>query len=785
MTYARAAGGRKATPQQGPPSLSSQEEYPPLVRKMEHPISRGAIELTQPSPQRGSKSPQSSSPPGDGGTVVKPGDSGADSRKTSPLSSSPPGDGGTVVKPGGDGADSGKISPLSSSPPGDGGAVIKPGGNGADSKKTSPLSSSLLGDGGAVIKPGSNGADSRKTSPEPMNQLTLKRRALPDPPQQLYPAPGPMRSGALVPFSQTPKKGSRELEGSPLGAQWKGKAPRYASRDGSDRESALIHKAVPFLQEPRHALIGHSHHATSWLSISPERESQNQLVHLPHHHNQMASLPVTIAPHSDPDSGSLSLPNTPTADMNGRDFAIYQNTVLVAVAQKEHEEKMRGLYGQDLSVSSTNPDGHYVCGRVLEDMKIRNAELKEEIQAIKAKEEELSDDNNAIKDRCSAMEATLLSIGSQKTISLSDFTKMMEEMTHLRAIAEHTEPMVETVNGYQQEIAVLRARLLANGLDPSIIAAPVVLAPQEPISALPASIQETPASGSLVAVSNSVNSEQENGRFPSNKFFVGEFGIFFRSIANLGRCNYQFTRQMPVTTVQIPPQVREKLKVIVQGDESLLDWLLDDANKTKFLLVSGLFARLIYNEIMVEAFVDQLILKMGEAPSEKDKILSGWVQSKFFLPFRQYTWLANGEKKDNPDITNKVWPILTEVSENLGAHLHNKYVSLLSRPTDARHLEESLRSLVGCIEHAGRLALGMAYLGWGNWRFMFHGTACPFQSAKMTVCDLGTEGLLNFGHDTSVLEERGAKIKFCVFPMIYRRDNTGTWKVLVKATVLV
>jgi len=112
-------------------------------------------------------------------------------------------------------------------------------------------------------------------------------------------------------------------------------------------------------------------------------------------------------------------------------------------------------------------------------------------------------------------------------------------------------------------------------------------------------------------------------------------------------------------------------------------------------------------------------------------------------------------------------------------------VSLLSRPTDARHLEESLRSLVGCIEHAGRLALKMDHLGWGNWRFVFHGTASLFQCAKMTVCDLGTEGLLSFGHDTRILEEKEARIKFCVFPMIYRRDITGAWKVLAKATALV
>lgn len=532
------------------------------MRKIEHPITKGAIEPTQPSPQRRSKRLLSTSPP--------------------------------------------DVS-------------------------------------GAVAKPESNSADPGPIGSEPVSLTTF--RALPEPPQQLYPAPGPMCSGAQVPFDQTPNKGSGEFslfEGSLPGAKGKGKAPSYPSQGGSDPQSALTPKALPFSLGPEHILIGRSHHATSRkpsLALTTpaiERNNllnfRNRFVHLPFHVDSMTSLPITPAPRSVPNSGSSSLPNTSTAAINGSDLAVYQNAVLVAGAQKEHEEKMGGLHGQDLGISSTNPDGHYVCGKVLQDMKIRNVELKAEVQAIRANEEELIHENNAIKGHASAMEAALLSIGSQQTISLGDFTNMMGEMAHLRAVAEHTGPMVETVNSYQQEIAVLRARLLANGIDPSIIATPVVPARREPITALSASIQETPVSRSLGAVSNSVNSEQDNGRFPSNKFFVGEFGIFFRSIANLGRCNYQFTRQMPVTTVQIPPQVREKLKVIVQGNEPLLNWLLDDTNKTKFLLVSGLFSRLIQSEVMVETFVDQLIFKMGEAPSEKAKILNGWIQSKFLLP---------------------------------------------------------------------------------------------------------------------------------------------------------
>lgn len=549
-------------PQQRPPALSSQEEYPSLVRKIEHPTAKGATEQTQPSRQRGSK------------------------------------------------------RPLSFSPPSVSGAVARAGGNTAD---PNPIGS------------------------EPMHLTNFERRAPPELPQQLDPAPGPMCSGAQVPFGQTPKGGWGELslpEGSLPGGKGK-EAPSNPSQGGAYSQSTLTPKAVPFLPWPQQALIGRSHLATSQnspLTSTPGTERytllnfQNQSSYPPVYPDSMTSLPITTAPRSVPNYGSSSLPNTSTASMSGRDLAIYQNAVLVAGAQKEHEEKMGGLYGQDLGISSTNPDGHYVCGQVLQDMKIRNVELKAEIQAIRAKEEELKHENNAIKDHCSAMETTLLSIGPQRTIPLGDFTNMMGEMAHLRAVAEYTEPMVKTVNGYQQEIAVLRARLLANGLDPSIAATTVVPARQGPITALSPAARETPVSRSVVAGSNFINPEENYARFPSNKFFIGEFGIFFRSIANLGRCNYQFTRQMPVTTVQIPPQVREKLKVIVQGNEPLLDWLLDDTNKTKFLLVSGLFARLIYSEVIVETFVDQLILNIGEAPSEKARILSGWVQGKFFPP---------------------------------------------------------------------------------------------------------------------------------------------------------
>ncbi|PUU83711.1 hypothetical protein B9Z19DRAFT_1060817 [Tuber borchii] len=692
-TYADATSGGEVAPQQRPPALSSQEEYPSLERKTEPcPIARRATEPTQPSRQRRLK------------------------------------------------------RLLFSSTPSFRGAVARAGGNTTD--------------------PGPIGS-------KPMHLTNVKRRAPSEPPQQLYPAPGPMCSGAQVPFGQTPKAGSGEFylpEGSLPGGKGEGEAPSYSSQGGAYSQSTLTLKAVPFPPWRQQAHRMNSQNSSLTSTPSTERSTllnfQNQSLHLPVYPDSMTSLPITTAPRSVPNYGSSSLPNTPTASMNGRDLAIYRNAVLVAGAQKEHEEKMGGLHGQDLGISSTNPDGHYVCGQVLQDMKIRNEELKAEVQAIRAKEEELKHENNAIKDHISAMEATLLSIGPQKTISLGDFTNMMGEMAHLHAVAEYTEPMVKTVHGYQQEIAVLRARLLANGIDPSITATPVVPARQEPITTLSAAARETPVSRSIVAVSNSISSEENYTRFPSNKFFIGEFGIHFRSIANLGRCNYQFTRQIPVTTVQIPPQVREKLKVIVQGNEPLLNWLLDDTNKTKFLLVSGLFARLICSEVIVETFVDELILKIGEAPSEKARILSGWVQG-------------------NPEITNRVWPVLTDVSETLGRQLHDKYVSLLSRPTDARHLEESLRSLVGCIEHAARLALKMDHLGWGNWRFVFHGTASPFQSAKMTICDLGTEGLFNFGHDTRILEEKEAKIKFCVFPMIYRRDIAGAWKVLVKATTLV
>jgi len=507
-----------------------------------------------------------------------------------------------------------------------------------------PLSSSPPSVRGAVARTGGNTAEPEPIGSERMHLRNFKRRAPLEPPQQLYPAPGPMCSGAQVPFCQTPKEGSGELrspEGNLPGGKGEGKAPSHPSQGGAYSQSTLTPKAVPFSPWPQQVLIGHSHLGTSQNSFStltPDTERytllnfQNQPSHLPVYPDSMTSLPITTAPRSVPNFGSSSLPNISTASMNGRDLAIYQNAVLVAGAQKEHEEKMGGLYGQDLGISSTNPDGHYVCGQVLQDMKIRNVELKAEIQAIRAKEEELKHENNTIRDHCSAMETTLLLIGPQKRVSLDDFTNMMGEMAHLRAIAEYTEPMVKTVNGYQQEIAVLRARLLANGLDPSITATPVVLARQEPVTALSAAARETPVSRSVGAVSNFISSEENYARFPSNKFFIGEFGIFFRSIANLGRCNYQFTRQMPVTTVQIPPQVREKLKVIVQGNEPLLNWLLDDANKTKFLLVSGLFARLICSEVIVETFVDKLILRLGEAPSEKARILSGWVQGKLFPP---------------------------------------------------------------------------------------------------------------------------------------------------------
>ncbi|CUS10666.1 unnamed protein product [Tuber aestivum] len=626
-----------------------------------------------------------------------------------------------------------------------------------------------------AAKSDTRGTDPGSARSEPMH-LTTFRRGRPEAPRQLCPAPGLVPSGAQAPIGQTLKDGLGRvnlLTRSLQEARGKGKAPSCQSKDGVGSQSALTPTAPPFTPASQQDLRSYAPTASRALFSSSSTPASYYPPNYPNktpspqfYSNSMTSLPTPNTSRPTPNRGSSSLPSTTTAGQTERDFAIFQNAVLIAGAQKEHEEKMGGLYGQNLGISSTNPDGHYVCGLVLQDLKIRNAALKAEVQAAKAREEELKHQNNAIKDHCSTMETTLLSVGPQQTISLRDFSKMMGEMVHLRAIAEHTEPMVETVNGYQQEIAVLRARLLANGIDPSITDTPVVPAPRESMTALLDVVHGPPVPGPVISVPVSVEPEEGNGRFPSNKFFFGEFGILFRSIANLGRCNYQFTRQLPVTTVQIPSQVREKLKVIVQGNEDLLDWLLDDTNKTKFLLVSGLFSRLIYSEVMVETFVDQLIFNMDEAPVEKSRILSGWAQN-------------------NPDITNKVWPVLTEMSEALGKQLHDKYVSLLSRPTDARHLEESLRSLVGCIEHAGRLALGMAHLGWGNWRFVFHGTETPFQSAKMTICDLGTEGLLNFGYDTRILEEKEAKIKFCVFPMIYRRDDTGAWKVLAKATALV
>ncbi|PWW79850.1 hypothetical protein C7212DRAFT_361033 [Tuber magnatum] len=620
-------------------------------------------------------------------------------------------------------------------------------------------------------------ADPESVGSEPMNLTTFKRPRL-EQPGQLCPTPGHMCSDVRVPISETLKDGFGELnllDGGLREAKGKGKAPSYQSQDGVGSRSALTPTALPFTPASQRDIksyvstIGRDSFSSTFTPFTRHHAPlnfRNQTPFPPFYFGSMTSSPTPDTSRPAPNYGSSSLPNTQTAGPDERDLAIFQNATLVAGAQREHEEQVGGLYGQNLGISSTNPDGHFVCGRALQDLKIRNAALKTEVQEVKARQEELKHENDAMKGHCSTMETTLLSVGTQQAISLGDFTNMMNEMVHLRAIAEHAEPMVETVNGYQQEIAILRARLLANGIDPSITTTPVVPPPQEPMTAPAGAIQEAPVSRPVITVPGPVELEEDNGRFPSNKFFFGEFGILFRSIANLGRCNYQFTKQMPVTTVQIPPQIREELKVIVQGKERLLDWLLDDTNKTKFLLVSGLFSRLIYGGVMVENFVDQLILKTGEAPSEKTGILEGWARK-------------------NPDIINKVWPVLTEMSEALAGQLHDKYVSLLSRPTDARHLEESLRSLVGCIEHAGRLAIGMAYLGWGNWRFVFHGTETPFQSAKMTVCDLGTEGLLNFGHDTSVLEEKKAKIKFCVFPMVYRRDNTGAWKVLSKATALV
>ncbi|KAG0637051.1 hypothetical protein HOY80DRAFT_1024064 [Tuber brumale] len=672
VTYADASGSGEETPQQGPPALNSQQEYPPLG---------------------GSKRP-----------VSTPGSARSVAARSQPKSVDP--------------------EPIRS---------------------------------------------------EPMYLAAFGGRTRPEPPQQLYPAQHAIFSGSQAPIGQTLREGFGEfnsLNGGPTGAKGKGKAPDYQSQNGAVFRSTLNPNTAPYVPASQQSLYGLLRAGLNSFSSTPipptshhtPLNSQNQILSLSYL-NSMASLPTPTASRPEHNPENSSLPNNPTAAQDKADSAVYQNAVLVAGAQKEHEKEIGGHYGQNPGISSTNPDGHYVCGRVLQDMKVRNAELRAQIEAGKAREEGLKNENHAIKDHYSTMEATLLSVGPQRAIPLEDFTKMMGEMAHLRAIAEQTQPMVETVNGYQQEIAVLRARLLANGIDPSINATLVAPAPRASIAALLSAIQETPVS-MPVAVLNSVEPEEDNGRFPSNKFFHGEFGILFRSIANLGRCNYQFTRQMPVTNVQVPPQVREKLKTIVQGNEPLLDWLLDDSNKTKFLLVSGLFARLICNEVVNETFVDQLILKMGEAPSQKIRILNGWVGN-------------------NPDITNKVWPVLEKMSEALGEQLHDKYVSLLSRPTDVRHLEESRRSLVGCIEHAGRLALGMVHLGWGNWRFVFHGTATRFQTAKMTVCDLGTEGLLNFGHDTRILEERESKIKFCVFPMIYRRDNTGAWKVLAKATVLV
>lgn len=133
----------------------------------------------------------------------------------------------------------------------------------------------------------------------------------------------------------------------------------------------------------------------------------------------------------------------------------------------------------------------------------------------------------------------------------------------------------------------------------------------------------------------------------------------------------------------------------------------------------------------------------------------------------------------------KVAPALTTKAEAMARNLHDRYVSLLSRPTDARHLEESHRALVNYIEHAGRLSIQIAYTGYQNWRFIFMETGNPFLSSKMTTCDKGSEGLVNGTRDDSILETIGTRIRFCVFPMVARKDPTGGdgWGIIAKASV--
>ncbi|RPB06128.1 hypothetical protein L873DRAFT_1785238 [Choiromyces venosus 120613-1] len=455
----------------------------------------------------------------------------------------------------------------------------------------------------------------------------------------------------------------------------------------------------------------------------------------------------------------VSLPNTPMEDLTPRDMAIYENSTLLADAQRLHEAEMDNIFGPNLIITSS-PEGHYMCGLALEDLEAKNVLLEAEIEALR--------------DHSALLEQRAVGPRPEQNASFGNFVEMVREISDLRGIADRVESLVEIAKTAQEQVAVLRARLVENGIDLEIPAGPVTVAedPQEPATPASPDIQAEPVSVSAVPVapeassSDSVRPSEENSRFPSNKYFFGELGILFRSISNLGRCNYQFSRQMPVTNVQIPPRVRAKLKAMVQGDEELLDWLLDDANKTKFLVVSGLFARLIYCEVMDRCFIENLIMKMGAPSSQRATIVSGWVHN-------------------NPEITEKVWLTLTDMCESLGEHLHTKYVSLLSRPTDARHLEESLRALVGCIEQAARLALGMDYLGWENWKFRFPQSSTPYSASTMTVCDLGTEGLLNFEHETSSLEERHALIKLCIFPFVLRRDHSGDWVLIGKATALI
>lgn len=273
-----------------------------------------------------------------------------------------------------------------------------------------------------------------------------------------------------------------------------------------------------------------------------------------------------------------------------RESNIQRLSELLYRSQQDHEFE----YLLDFGPTGINANAHRFCSEMAID-------LRRKVHGLQGAVSELQSQNARYASSNNHLQSNLNNIARALPVRVPMVPEEKEtELKRISQLVQHIPAIITQNNCYVQEIAALRARLISHGIDPHF------------------------ASDPTTAVHQST-------KFPSNGYFGGEFGILFRSFGNLGRCNYQFTKQVPFPAkVPIPTAVREKLKSIVQGDVQLLDWLLDDANKTKFLLVAGLFARLINSEVMVEGFIDKLLVEMGEPLARKAEILDGYCKSRFW-----------------------------------------------------------------------------------------------------------------------------------------------------------